>query len=136
MKELPSYKPAVKLLKQGRRDLFRPLPYIEDGKLFFHYSVSSNYELDPLEKQVWMGGGGMMGSPDVWYLHYVELGSHKNRDKLPAYFTNINEVPQEIEDLYTSFWQIRLVLQHPSCQKKMKDAEYAYEWYKFDTVGF
>ena len=132
MKDLPTYKPLAKMIKMGANDKFRKLPFIEDGKVFFSFAFDVSYKLTPIQVDAWKKGE--LNSPDSWYLFYMEVGDHPNRVKLKNYFGQ--EGPSEdVDALYTSFWQIRLILDHPSCAKKIKDAEYAWEWHKYEDLG-
>jgi len=133
MKELPTYKPNVKMTRKTSEDPFRKLPFIEDNKLFFNYAYGSGCTLTKAEAQEWKEG--RREGPESWYLFYMPIGDHPNRERLKDYFNEFEGPPDEIDCLYSSFWQIRLILDHYSCKEKIEDAEYSWEWHKSLSQG-
>lgn len=131
MKDLPSYKPLAKMVRRTASDKFRKLPYIEDGKLFFSYAFSAPHSFTDVQLKAWQNDE--IDSPQAWYLFYIDIGDHPNRKRLPDYF-DYGKVPEEIDRLYTSFWQIRLTLEHTSCKKAVEDAEYVWSWTKESDI--
>lgn len=132
MKELPSYKPLAKMMRMGATNEFQKLPFIADGKVFFSYAFDPHHSLTDIQTEAWKKRE--IFSPDVWYLFYMEVGDHPNRKRLSDYFGR--EGPSEdIDALYRSYWQIRLVLDHPSCKEAIKKAEYSWEWHKYEDFG-
>jgi hypothetical protein len=130
--DLPNYKPLSRIEKKGKEDRLRPLPFIENGNFYYDAVVAHG---DPTIAngllQDWKTRKLINYSPDDWWYLYTPVASHKNRDRLKDYFPNM-EIPEEVDALYSCFWQLRMAMRHPSVKDAIKRAEYAWSWAKFD----
>lgn len=130
MDELPSYKPIVKMEKKGKDDKFRSLPYIENGRVYYEVVVDPDSKFSPHKEELWKQGLSD-SSPEIWWVLNTTVGDHKNRAKLADYFPNL-PVPDEVDDLYRCYWQLRLLLNKTSCGAAIKRAEDSWFWYSSD----